>query len=389
MENKSRWVQFLKKSISYILVAVLSATGAFLIAGYDPPSKLDVLEAQIAQRFIGEADEKAMEDAAAAAMVTSLGDRWSYYLTAEEYKEMNEDRESSYVGIGITIMRREDGTGYDIQQVEPDGPAQEAGIQPGDILAGAGGQSAAEMDTAALRKVIQGPVGTKVEITVLREGRELRFQVTRQRIKVVITSGKMLENHIGLVTIRNFHDDCAQQTIDVVEDLLDQGAKGLIFDVRNNGGGYLEELTELLDYLLPEGVIIQRVNYKGVEKVDKSDAKCLNVPMAVLVNGRSYSAAEFFAAALEEYDWAVTVGEPTSGKGYYQIAISLPDGSAVNLSVGKYLTPKGVNLQEQGGLTPGIQVDVDEETDARIYAKLLPAGEDPQVTAAAEALAGQ
>lgn len=388
MENKSRWVQFLKKSISYILVAVLSATGAFLIAGYDPPSKLDVLEAQIAQRFIGEADEKAMEDAAAAAMVTSLGDRWSYYLTAEEYKEMNEDRESSYVGIGITIMRREDGTGYDIHLVEQESPAQKAGILPGDILTGAGGQSAADLDTAALGEIIRGPVGTKVEVTVLRDGQELSFQVTRQRIKVVITRGQLLDDGIGLVTISNFHKDCAQQTIDVVEDLLDQGARGLIFDVRNNGGGYLEELIDLLDYLLPEGVLFQSVNYKGVEKVDKSDAGCLEIPMAVLVNGRTYSAAEFFAAALEEYDWAVTVGEPTSGKGYYQIAIELPDGSAVNLSVGKYLTPKGVNLQEQGGLTPGIVVEVDEETDVQIYARLLPAQEDPQVMAAAAALAG-
>ena len=138
-------------------------------------------------------------------------------------------------------------------------------------------------------------------------------------------------------------------------------------------------MVELLDYLLPEGPLFRSVDYKGKESVDESDADCLELPMAVLINGNTYSAAEFFAAALREYDWAITVGEPTCGKGYYQTTIQLGDGSAVQLSTGAYTTPEGVNLTEAGGLKPDVEVQ--------------PAGvaaawqEDPQILAAVEALA--
>ena len=160
--------------------------------------------------------------------------------------------------------------------------------------------------------------------------------------------------------------------------LLEQGAEKLIFDVRGNFGGYVHEMVYALDYLLPEGPLFRSVNYKGVEDVEKSDADCLDLPMAVLINGNTYSAAEFFAAALSEYDWAVTVGEPTCGKGYYQTTIQLGDGSAVQLSVGAYTTPNGVNLTEAGGLKPDVPV-----APAQTFVTVE---EDPQIQAAIEAL---
>ena len=146
------------------------------------------------------------------------------------------------------------------------------------------------------------------------------------------------------------------------------------------------ELTKLLDYLLPEGVIFRSVDYTGKEDIQHSDADCLQMPMAVLVNGESYSAAEFFAAALEEYDWAVTAGTQTCGKGYFQTTYRLSDGSAVGLSVGKYYTPEGISLAETGGLTPQIITEVDERTEALIYAKTIQPENDPQLQAAIEAL---
>ena len=163
-----------------------------------------------------------------------------------------------------------------------------------------------------------------------------------------------------------------------MEKLLEQGAEKLIFDVRNNLGGYVHEMVDLLDYLLPEGPLFRSVNYMGMEDVEKSDADCLDIPMAVLINGNTYSAAEFFAAALSEYEWAITVGEATCGKGYYQTTIQLGDGSAVQLSTGAYTTPNGVNLTEVGGLKPDIPVE-----PAQTVVSLM---EDPQILAALEAL---
>ena len=156
--------------------------------------------------------------------------------------------------------------------------------------------------------------------------------------------------------------------------------------MRYNPGGYVDELVKVLDYLLPEGVIFHQVDYKGREDKDYSDADCVDMPMAVLVNGDSYSAAEFFAACLREYDKATVVGTKTVGKGYYQETIVLTDGSAVNLSTGKYFTPKGVNLTEAGGLTPDIPVDVSDEIAAKIYYGTITPEEDPQLQAAMAAL---
>ena len=199
----------------------------------------------------------------------------------------------------------------------------------------------------------------------------------------------MLEDGVGLVSIYNFDSRCYDETIAALESLLDQGAQKLIFDVRGNPGGYQKELVKILDYLLPEGDLFRSEYYTGSVVVDKSDAKCLEMPMAVLINGNSYSAAEFFAAALEEYDAAVTVGLPTTGKGYFQTAIRLSDGSAVRLSIGRYTTPNGVSLADVGGLQPNILVEVDDETAAAIAAGTLEPENDPQIQAALEALKGE
>ena len=191
---------------------------------------------------------------------------------------------------------------------------------------------------------------------------------------------------MGLVTIENFDERCAEETIAAIESVLEQGATSLLFDVRYNPGGYKRELVDVLNYLLPEGPLFRSQYYDGREVVDSSDADCLDVPMAVLVNGSSYSAAEFFAAAIREYDAGFVVGTQTCGKGYFQNTIKLPDGSAVGLSVGKYSTPNGVCLADVGGLTPDVVVEVDDETAAKIYAGTLEPENDPQIQAALEKL---
>ena len=381
--------KYLLRYLSYALVAVASCLMTLCIleaADRLESSKLDQLQAVIEKCFIGETDATVMEDAAAAAMVASLGDRWSGYIPAAEYQDYVDRSQNSYVGVGMSIRALEDGAGFEVIRVEPNGPAKEAGVEAGDVVVAVFGQRVEGETASELSARVKGEAGTTVDLTFLRGGEEFTLTIERREIQTIVAEGRMLENGVGLVSIYNFDARCAEESIAAIESLLEQGAQKLIFDVRNNPGGYASELVKVLDYLLPEGPLFRSEYYTGKVTVDESDASCLEIPMAVLMNGDSYSAAEFFAAALEEYEAAITVGQPTTGKGYFQTVTRLKDGSAVRLSVGKYTTPKGVSLAEVGGLVPNITVEVDEETYMAIAAGILEPEKDPQIQAAVEAL---
>ena len=370
--------------LSYVLVALLSVvvtasvlTGIF-ITHQQGSSKLVILEQLILDRFIGETDQTAMEDAAAHAMVGALGDRWSYYIPADEYAAYMEQMNNAYVGVGITITPEENG-GIRVIDVTAGGPAEEAGIRVNDVIVKVDDQSILSMSLDECKKLVLGEENTVVQLTVLRVEEEMTISVTRRAIRTPVAEAQILENKIGYVAIFNFNSNCAMETIAAIESLLEQGAQKIIFDVRNNPGGYANELVKVLDYLLPEGNLFTTVDYAGNTHTDTSDAKCLELPMAVLVNGNSYSAAEFFAAAMAEYDAAVVVGEKTTGKGYFQSTYQLPDGSAVGLTIGKYFTPEGKSLAEVG-VTPDVIVSSAEGQNG------LKPMEDPQVLAAIDAL---
>lgn len=379
--------------LTHLLVAVAASvlTLALFLPQQGPVpgnTKLQQLQALIEERFIGEADKTKMEDAAANAMIQSLGDRWSYYISAEEFAGYMEQMKNAYVGIGVTIQNTAGDHGFEIIAVKEGGPAEKAGIKPGDILTRVENQSVELLGMDATRNIVRGEEGTKVKITIRRGDEMWDLSVMRQSIQTIVASYELLDGDIGLITIANFDDRCASETIAAIEAVIGQGAKSLIFDVRNNPGGYAHELTKVLDYLLPKVEIFHTIDYAGNEDVVNSDENFLKMPMAVLVNGNSYSAAEFFAATLSYYDWATTVGEATVGKGYFQKTYSLGDGSAVGLSVGKYFTPDGSSL-EGVGIQPDAPVPVDKETAAKIYYNTLPAMEDPQVLAAIAALRGK
>ena len=395
MTKKEKIIRELSIALSYILVAVAAAVITLAVTAgngstivFPGTSKLEELQKLLETYYIDidKVEMTKVEDAAANAMVEALGDRWSYYVTKEEYAQLMEQNANSYVGIGITITAREDKQGFDITKVEPGGSAQAGGILPGDILIGAEGERFINVDSSVCSGIIRGKEGTKVTVNVIRDGEELSFELTRQTIKTKVAEGKMLPGNIGLVSITNFNDRCAEESIAAIESLIEQGATAFIFDVRNNPGGYKHELVKLLDYLLPEGKLFVSKDYTGKESTDWSDDKCLRMPMAVLINGNSYSAAEFCAAALEEYEWATVVGDPTTGKGNFQVTFQLSDGSGVGLSIGKYFTPKGVSLADAGGLVPKVLVEISEELEAKIYADLVPPEEDPQIQAAVNAL---
>ena len=385
---------FALQLLSYFLVAlftgVLTAAGILMMLpeSAGKVSKLDQLQALIEERFIGEADMTEAEDAAARAMIEALGDHWSYYISAEEYQSYYERQQNAYVGIGVTVSTEDTSAGIEILRITAGGPAEKADLRIGDLITGVDGVSILGMNANDASFRIKGEVGTVVVLTIRRGEETLQISVQREQIKTPVATATMLEDGIGLIKIANFNTNCYNETAAAIAQLQEAGATKLIFDVRFNGGGYAQELVKVLDDLLPAVELFHTVDYKGEESIDMSDADFLDMPMAVLVNGSSYSAAEFFAAALQEYDAAVVVGEKTTGKGYFQTVIRLNDGSAVGLSVGKYFTPSGISL-EGIGITPDQIVTVDDEAAAAIYAGTIDPKDDAQLQAAISALLGK
>ena len=320
-------------------------------------------------RFVGEYDETQVVDSALSGMVDGLGDRWSYYLTEEEYEAQNQRRTNQYVGIGVTV-NYESEDGLTIVEVTEGGPAEAAGLQGGEVITAVDGFSLAGEARYEGAERIQGEEGTTVTLEVLGTDGEARtVEVTRASLDSDPVTAKMLEGNVGYVALANFYDHSADRLKEEVTRLQEEGAEALVFDMRNNGGGYLSELTEMLDFLLPEGPIFISRDRAGNEEVTQSDAACVDLPMAVLVNANTYSAAEFFAAELQEQGVAVIVGEPTSGKGYSQQTFALPHGGAMAISTGAYFTGNGTSLIGTG-LTLDREVYLTDEGDAQLEAAL-------------------
>ena len=368
--------------LSYVLVAAL-ACGAtlFFVSASTDYNKLEDLENLILTSFAGDADKTKIEDAAADAMVNAMGDRWSYYIPAAELPSFLDNSENAYVGIGVTVQATDDNSGLMVIAVQPGGPAEEAGVRVGDVIIQVDGESAQDRTVTEISAMIKGEEGTVVSITVLRSGEGITMSMTRKRMETTVASSKLLNEHVGLVTIQNFDERCADETIAAVKALLNQGADMLLFDVRNNPGGYVDELTKILDYLLPEGNLIRTVGTDGSDETVTSDADCVKVPMAVLVNENTYSAAELFAVDLSEYGVARIFGQKTSGKGFFQQVFQFSDGSAAGISVGRYYTSQGNNL-EGIGLTPDEEIKLDDESEALLYNGMLEPENDAQLQAA-------
>lgn len=390
------------KIVLAILCAFVIAAGSFIAAVQylntryaaalsareeDSPVQAKAAEVQeiIETYFIDDYDEDTLADGAASGMVDATGDEWSYYLSADEVAAYEESMANAYVGVGITITEDAEAGGMRVEEVAAGGPAEEAGIRVGDLLLAVEGEDVLPLGIDGTRNLVRGEEGTHVNMHFSRNDTEYDVSVERRSIETPVVTGELLDGSIGYIKIDNFDERSAAETIAFVKDLIGQGAEALLFDVRFNPGGYADELVKVLDYLLPEGDLFRSVDYAGCEEVDTSDASCVELPMAVLVNEDSYSAAEFFAAALQEYEWATIVGSQTYGKGNFQTAFYLSDGSMVNLSIGKYYTPGGKSLSETG-VTPDVVVDLDDEQYALLYYNALEQADDPQFQAAIDTL---
>ena len=345
-------------AVALVLWLRLGTPGLAVVSGF----------LHINDRFVGEYDKNAVADAALDAMVESLGDRWSYYADPETYAALQERRSNSYVGIGVTVTYENDG--LHIQKVTGGGPAQAAGLLAGEIITAADGNDLTGENVYNGTDLIRGEEGTQVTLTVLdATGVTRQVTVTRDRLKIQPVSAELLEGNVGYIALDNFYAGSAQHVKAAIEELQAQGATALLFDMRNNPGGYLEELLDLLDYLLPEGDIFRSGDRSGPQKITTSDADCVDLPMAVLVNADSYSAAELFAAQLRESVGAVIVGETTCGKGYSQQSFELPGERGINISTKTYYTGAGQSLIGVG-VVPDIPVEQSGEQDDQLIAAL-------------------
>lgn len=331
---------------------------------------LAVMEGYLLSRyaFIEEdADIAGASNQALDAMVTGLGDRWSYYRDAEGYEALRERRANNYVGVGVTVSYEHE-EGLYVESVAEGGPAEQAGIVPGDIIIAVDGVSVAGENREKGTEIIAGEEGTSVELTLLgADGSERTVTCTRATLRNASASGRMLEGNIGYVRLANFYTGAAESFKTEVDKLVAQQARGLIIDLRDDPGGYIAELTEILDYLLPEGEVFRQHARWWFETVVKSDAECVDLPFVTIVNADTYSAAELLSAELREFSGSPVVGEKTCGKGYSQLTFPLANGGAMGLSTATYCTGSGKSLIG-AGITPDVELERGEGEDAQLQA---------------------
>jgi len=351
-------------------------------------SKLKTVADIVEKHFVAEYDEKDAIETALAGYVAGLGDVWSAYYTAEQTASIEEDESNQYVGIGVTYSLSAENA-YEITAVSAGGPADQAGILPGDRLVSAAGVDVSTLSSSDdLASLVKGEIGTVVTIVVERDGQQLSFDITRNLIVTYSVTSRMLENNVGYIAIADFDSKVDDEFHTHLDALVEQGAKGFVLDVRNNPGGYLNVMVDMLDLLLPSGIVITTVDKAGNEMPLTSDHYMLDMPLVVLTNEYSVSAAEFFAAALQEYDVATVIGTKTSGKGYSQQTFKLNDGSSVHISTTRYYTPKGKSLAETG-VTPDVLVELSMEDLSNLLSGKLADKDDEQLQSALQNIGSQ
>lgn len=301
-------------------------------------------------------------DGALKGYVSALEDPYSGYLTPGEYQQWQSNEAGVSVGIGVTVTLTEDGSGLQIVSVEEPSPAKLAGLQVDDVITGVDGETVADLGYQEAVNRVRGEVDTSVELTVQRGETEWKKTVQRKEIEVVSAYGVMLENQIGYIRIASFKENTVEQFQTALQNLLKNGAKALVFDVREDGGGLVAALEKIVDPLLPEGDIATATYNNGETKLlVHSDANELQLPMMVLVNGNTASAAELFTASLKDFGKAEVIGEQTFGKGIMQNTVEMKDGGAVTLTVATYQTTRG-ECYHGVGITPDVVIKEDYET---------------------------
>ncbi|HIT08068.1 MAG TPA: S41 family peptidase [Candidatus Merdivicinus faecavium] len=331
--------------------------------------KLAEIDQIVRNNALEDIDEDALMNAIADGYMAGLNDDYAYYMDQDEYQNYQMDNAGELIGIGITVSLDESGYIL-VNDVTPDSPAAVAGIQAGDLIVRIDDTDVLSVGYNEATAMVRGEEGTRVNITVRRNQEELTLEAVRTKITTTSVSYRMIGEN-GYIKITGFDATTPDDFKAAVSDLQSQGATGLIFDVRNNPGGLLDGVAKVLDFLLPEGDIVSVTDSKGnTEVLYESDENSVDMPMVVLVDGNTASAAELFSAALRDYNKAELVGVNTFGKGIMQTAYSLSDGSAINLTTHYYNPPSGVNFHGVGlkpdyevNLTPDQQLSLSELSD--------------------------
>ena len=355
-----------------LVLGLLSATGQILVIGQTGAStvkgeallseeaveKLDEIYQNINIYYYEDFEKDDLEGSLYKGLVEGLNDPYSVYYTEEEYEDLMVSTTGTYYGIGAGLSQDLDTMIVTITKVYRGTPAEEAGLKNGDVILAVDEWEATSMEVSELEQPISREAGTTVHMTIYRESTEetLEFDVERRHVELPSIEGEMLENGIGYIQITEFQSKTDEQFQEMLEKFKEQGMKGLIVDVRANPGGLLSSVVNLCDYILPQGLVVYIEDAFGNKEENKSDKRCIEIPMVVLVDEHSASASEIFAAAMKEHQYATLVGKTTYGKGIVQNIIPLDDGDALKLTTAKYFTPNG-NYIHEVGVSPDVEVE--------------------------------
>lgn len=339
--------------------------------GSEVEGKLNAIDSVLESFYFGDVDDETAKDNIYKAYLSSYGDKYTMYYTADEYKALKESTNGKFYGIGAVCQLSGEG-GVLLVDVYDNGAGYQAGLRSGDRVVNVDGRDITDMELSSAVALIKGDKGTSVTLEVIRGTERLTFSAVRDAVEAKTVSYILLDNNIGYLSISQFEEVTTKQFKAAVEDLQSQGMKGLVIDIRNNPGGLLDTVVGMLKYMLPDGLIVYTEDKQGNRKEYKGqDNDEFNLPLAVIVNGNSASASEIFAGAIQDYGKGTIIGTQTYGKGIVQTVKPLTDGSAIKFTIAKYFTPKGQDIHGKG-VTPdmvveyGTDADVDTQLDAAI-----------------------
>lgn len=364
MEHKKGFIKgALTGALLTLLVVSLAACGLQHIdegiISSDTETKLSYLKKLIDETYLHDVKEKDLNEGIYKGYIEGLGDQYSAYYDKKETKELTESLDGSFSGIGAVMTQDASNGVITITRVYDDSPAKKAGIKAGDVLYRVEEKTVTGKDLDKVVSWIKGKKGTKVNLTLLRgtNSDKIKVTATRDVINVETVKYKVLENQIGYISISEFDSVTGDQFAKALKQLQKKNIKGLVVDLRNNPGGSLTTVCDILDSILPKGLIVYTKDKNGKKEEYTSDEKHrLTLPMSVLVNGQSASASEIFAGAVQDYGKAEIVGTQTYGKGVVQNLFDLKDGTCVKLTTSEYFTPKGRNIDGKG-ITPDVKIE--------------------------------
>lgn len=345
--------------------------------GSEVEAKLNAIDSVLDSFYFEEVDDEKAKDSIYKAYLSSYGDKYTVYYTADEYKKLTETTNGTFSGIGAVCQISSEG-GILLVDVYESGAGYKAGLRSGDRIIQVDGTDVTDMDLSSAVALVKGEKGTQVGLKIVRDGATSDYTVVRDEIEVQTVNYAITEDNIGYISVSQFENVTAKQFKAAIEELKSEGAKGIIIDIRNNPGGLLTTVISMLKDILPNGLIVYTEDKDGNRKeYSDNDNEELDMPLAVLVNGNSASASEIFAGAIQDYGKGVIVGTQTFGKGIVQTVKPLTDGSAIKFTIAKYFTPKGQDIHGKG-VTPDVVVEYDKDAD-----------EDTQLNAALESVRAQ